>query len=451
MTATDKPTTLLTPRPTSLPSRRSTVGALAALAVTLPLGACAAGAADAAQGEELTVLLISSHEGASEWLAETYEEETGVRINPVIVPYDEIAAKLTLDQQSGANTIDVAAPWYVSIGDLAADGVIQDLTDWIEETPDLDTEDFIPSIYDAYTQVGDRRYGLPFDGDTHVLFYNTEILARNGFDAPPATWDEYLEQVETITENESGDGVYGAAVFGQKSPLILGASYANRLAGYGGSFLDESGTPSVDTPEAVAAAQALVDIWPHAFPTPGETAFGEGNSAWLDGSVAFIENWTDLGVVSQSAESGSTVADGWGVTTLPVGGDATESRASLVAGFTWTVTANTEETELAQDFIAWAASAEVNEALLTAEPPTGIDPNRVSSLESESYGTAFPELQEANRATLTDSLAWPTGEHAAQLAQILTDELAKLLAGQGGTAQETMERVQAEWERTLGD
>jgi multiple sugar transport system substrate-binding protein len=427
---------------------------LAVLATTvvgaLTLAGCGGSAGAAAGDEQLDVLMISSHEGAANWLAEHYEDETGVVINPVIVPYDDIAAKLTLDQQSGANTIDVAAPWYVSIGDLAADGSIQDLTDWIESDADLKTEDFIPSIYDAYTRVGDRRYGLPFDGDTHVLFYNKEILARNGFTEPPATWEEYLEQVRTITANESGDGVYGAAIFGQKSPLILGASYANRLAGYGGEFLDDDGAPTINSPEAVAAAQALVDIVPHAFPTAAETAFGEGNSAWLDGSVGFIENWTDLGVVSQSADSGSTVADTWGVVTLPVGGAQTESRASLVAGFTWTIAGNTEKTDLAKDFIAWASSSEVNTALLTAEPPTGIDPNRVSSLESTEYGAAFPALQEVNRATLSGTLAWPTGQHAAELAQVLTDELAELLAGQGGTAQETMDRVQAEWERILG-
>lgn len=430
--------------------RTKTPPAAAAVLSAVTLAGCSGASAGGDQADELTVLMISSHEGAASWLAENYEAETGVAINPVIVPYDDIAARLTLDQQSGANTVDVAAPWYVSLGDLAADGVIQDLTDWVEATPELATEDFIPSIYGPYSQVDGRTYGVPFDGDTHVLFYNREILARNGFDAPPATWEEYLEQVRTITANESANGVYGAAIFGQKSPLILGASYANRLAGFGGEFLDAEGNPTLDTPEAIAAAQALVDVAPYAYPTPAETAFGEGNSAWLDGSVAFIENWTDLGVVSQSPSSGSTVADQWGVTTLPVGGEQTEPRASLVAGFSWTIAANTEKTEAAQDFVAWASSEEVNTALLTSEPPTGIDPNRVSSLESESYGAAYPELQAVNRATLSGTLAWPTGEHAAELAQVLTDELAKLLAGEGGTAEETMTRVQSEWERILG-
>lgn len=436
------------------PTRSSLVLGATALSLALAVTGCggAAPAADPAdpasfEGQELSVLLISSHEGASKWLAEEFKKKTGASIKPTIVPYDEIGSTLALDQQSGAHQFDVAAPWYVSIGDLAADDSIKDLTEWIDAS-DQNPGDFIPSIYDPYTLVDGQRYGVPFDGDTHVLFYNQEILKRNGFDAPPATWDEYLEQSRTITENEGSDGVYGAAVFGQKSPLILGASYANRLAGYGGEFVDAEGNPTINTPAAVAAAENLVESAKHAYPTATETDFGVGNGAWFDGKVGFIENWTDLGVGSEINKD-SKVAGKWGVATLPVGGEQTESRASLVAGFTWVVAENTEKEALAKEFIKWASSSEVNEALLTAEPATGIDPNRQSSLESESYGEAYPELQEANRATLAGTLAWPTGRNANQAAQILTDELAKLLAGQGGTAQETLDRVQAEWEQIL--
>lgn len=439
--------------PASVPApsrwRRPLIATAVAAASALALTSCAGAAADADGGDEsLTVLLITSHQGAADKLAADYKKLTGVTINPVIVPYDEIGNTLALDQQSGANTIDVAAPWYVSIGDLAADGAIQDLTDWIDENPDIDPDDFIPSIYDAYTLYDGKRYGLPFDGDTHVLFYNTEILERNGITEPPATWDEYIADSALITANEGANGVYGNVIFGQKSPLILGASFANRLAGFGGEFVDEDGKPVINSPEAVAAAQSLADALPSAYPTPAETAFGEGNSAWYAGNAAFIENWTDLGVGSQINED-STVADKWGVTLLPTGGDNTQARASLVAGFTWVVAANTKKTELARDFIEWAASSDVNQSLLVAEPQTGIDPNRISALESAAYGEKYPDLQRVNRATLDGALAWPTGENATQAAEILTDELAKLVAGEV-TAQEALDATQSEWEELLG-
>jgi multiple sugar transport system substrate-binding protein len=139
------------------------------------------------------------------------------------------------------------------------------------------------------------------------------------------------------------------------------------------------------------------------------------------------------------------------VTLLPVGEEGQEPRASLVAGFSWVIAANTEKRELAEDFIEFAASSEANGALLTAEPPTGIDPSRLSTLEDATYGEKFPEIQEVNRATLNDALAWPTGENSTQAAQVLTDELAALIAGTGGTAEETMQRVQDQWETLLAD
>ena len=411
--------------------------------------AAAAAPAEGFKGQELSVLLITSHKGASEWLKREFEAKTGAKINPVIVPYDEIGNKLALDQQSGANTIDVAAPWYVSLGDLADSGALLDLTAWIDSDAGIKKDDFIKSIYDPYSLYNGRRWGLPFDGDTHVLFYNKEILARNGFKEPPKTWDEYIQQAKTITANESKNGIYGNVIFGQKSPLILGASFANRLAGFGGQFVDDKGKPTINSPQAIAAAESLVEATKSAFPTPATTAFGEGNAAWYAGKAAFIENWTDLGVGSQISKD-STVAGKWGVVTLPVGGSNTTSRASLVAGFTWVVAKNTKKEALAKEFIKWASSSEVNEQLLTADPQTGIDPNRVSSLESASYGKLYPDLQRVNRATLNGALAWPNGKNATRAAEVLTDELAKLIAGTGGSAKETLDRVQAEWEKIVG-
>ena len=113
------------------------------------------------------------------------------------------------------------------------------------------------------------------------------------------------------------------------------------------------------------------------------------------------------------------------------------------------ITANTKKTDLAKAFIAFATSSKVNSQLLVASPPTGIDPNRKSSLEDATYGKEFPEIQAVNRATLTGTLAWPTGPHATELAQVLTDGLAKLLAGQGGSAKQTMDAIQAKWESIL--
>src|SRR5699024_8811123 len=118
-----------------------------------------------------------------------------------------------------------------------------------------------------------------FDGDTEVLFYNQEILDRNGI-APPTTWDEYAEAVAAITAAEKANGVYGAAVMGQQTPIILMSTYANRLAGFGGSFLDDDGKPTLDTEAAIGAAAALKEVSADAMPTTLETGFDQALQAF---------------------------------------------------------------------------------------------------------------------------------------------------------------------------
>src|SRR5699024_3612609 len=127
----------------------------AAAVVALLATSCGSAAADSTEGdafagdyegESLELLMNVSHEGAGEWLSERFEAETGVEVTITTVPYDEIASQLSLDQQSGANVYDVAAPWYVSLGDLAADGSIQPITELVESSENIDVEDVSPRI-----------------------------------------------------------------------------------------------------------------------------------------------------------------------------------------------------------------------------------------------------------------------------------------------------------------
>lgn len=423
------------------------MGLAAMVTATVVVAAgCSAGEEPAGEGESqtLSVLFPQTHAGASEILKADFEAANpGVTVNVTLVPYDELQQKATLDVQSGAAEFDVFDSWYTEIGALADGEVIVPIDDIVDAA---NPDDFIASIYDPYSLVDGTRYSLPFDGDTQVLFYNTEILERNGV-APPETWDEYAAAVATITANEKANGIYGAAVMGQQTPIILMSTYANRLAGFGGSFLNEAGEPTLDTDAAIGAAQAMLDVAPQALPTPLETGFDQALQAFLSGKVAFMEFWTDLGTFAQDPEQ-SQIVDKWGVTQLPVGGDATSSLAALNAGFTLTLSSSAANPELAKEFILWATSEEVNLKLITSSG-SGIDPNRLSTLQSQTYKDFNPQVQEAASASLNGALPWPTVSNAPALNQALTDALAQMIS-EGGDPKETMAAVQAEWESILG-
>ena len=404
-----------------------------------------AGAMPDFSGQTLRFMIIQPHAVTGELLTADFQAATGATVELTTVAYDEVQARATLDVQSGANAFDVIDYWYPTVEALASQGVIEDLTDYIAATPAIDPADFLPSIYDVYTTYEGRRYGLPYDGDTHVLFYNTAIFERNGL-ASPATWDDFLGAARAITEAEGGDGVYGCDLQGFQAPIIIGSSYANRLAGYGGAFLAEDGSPALNSEAALQAAQAMLDVAPHALPTPLETGFDQALPAFLSGQIAMMEFWTDLGVYAEGPDS--QIQGQWDVVQMPYGGANTTHIAPLNAGFCFAVSTGSQNQELAREFVRFATSPDYHLKLLTTTG-SGIDPTRVSALNSEAYQEFAPKVQRAAAAALNGAFPWPTNPESPELMQALADELALMLQGNKDAAT-AMADAQAAWEGILG-
>ena len=436
---------MTTPNETIGISRRSLLAAAAAMAGAGALQLSPLLRSGAFAGQSLNLTIIQPHAIAGEVLKKLFQEQAGVTLNFTVIPYDQVHAQATLDVQSGANRFDVHDYWYTSIGALVDDKVVVDVTDLIERDKDkINPGDFIGSIYDAYTLVNGRRYGLPYDGDSHVLFYNTEILKRHGLEAP-ATWDAYYQAVKTITEKEKGNGIYGTALLGFKVPVIIVSSFANRLAGFGGRFLKD-GRPDLLSEEAVAAAEELVRVAPYALPTPSETAFDQALPAFLSGKVAFLEFWTDLGVRAQDPQN-SKIVDKWDVSQLPVGGKNKTPTAALDAGFGWAISTGSTKKELAWEFVRWASSSQVGTTLLTT-PNSGIDPTRRSNLDNPDYKAFAPRVQRAASAAFGNALPWPNVAQTPKLLDALTEQLALILAGQV-KPKAGLEAAQRAWEHLL--
>jgi multiple sugar transport system substrate-binding protein len=402
--------------------------------------------AGAYTGQSLSLVLIQPHKVSGEVLRKSFEEQTGAKVNVTIVPYDVIEAQATLDIQSGANQFDVLEYWYASIGSLVENNVLQDVTDLIaKDEATIKTSDYIRSIYDPYTLYKSKRWGLPYDGDTHVLFYNTTLLERHKV-KPPTTWDEYLVAAKTITEAEKQNGVYGAIVMGAAIPVIIGSTFANRLAGFGGEFLKPDGTPNLESDAAFKAAKALLDVAPYALPTPVETAFEQAVPSFLDGRGAFIECWTDLGVYAQDAQK-SKIIDQWDVVQLPVEKKGDKPRASLNAGFGLGISTATKKKELAWEFVKWATGYKTALELITTAN-SGIDPTRLTTLNAEEYKRFAPKVQRAANAALNGAVVWPTIPESPKMMRSLSEKLNRMLADRQ-SPELAVRQINSDWVQIL--
>ena len=430
-------------------SRRNFLKGTAAGAAALSVAGTGtfAGRAQASDwsGETLRFMIINPHAGSIKPLSEGFTELTGATVEGVKVPYDQITAQSTLDVMSGTNDMDVFQYWYVDKEALVRDGVLADITDRIDaEQAEIDPGDFLGALYDVYTEVGGRRYGLPYDGDTHVLFYNKEILDRNGLQ-PPTTWDEYNAVAKAVTDAEAANGVYGALLMCKQFPIILCSTYANRLGGYGGNFLDESGAPALTSAAAIGAAQTMLDAGPSAVPTPLETEFGNSIPVFLSGGAAMIEFWTDLGTWAQDANQ-SQIVDKWGVSPMPVAGGNTVNRPAMNAGWSFGVSSGSHNPEMAWEFVRMSSSKDFHIRVLT-DNTTGVDPTRRSAMPA--YRGFAPLQADAVEQAIDAAFPWPTKPESPKLMQSLTDELGLMMAGDK-TVEEAMGDAQASWEKILG-
>ena len=201
--------------------------------VSLLLGACAPKATPepegpvSFEGKTLRFLTIQPHNVAAINLAAWFEQETGAKVELIVVPYDNVVEKAVLDVSSGANQIDVIEYWYPGLGTMVENNVLENLDQWyVDNAAMIKADDFYPEYFDVFTKIGNSRYGIPYDGDMHVLWYYKPLLEKYGFE-PPKTWDEYLNICKTITEGEGGQ----LTVARSWAPvaLILIGSYLNRF------------------------------------------------------------------------------------------------------------------------------------------------------------------------------------------------------------------------------
>ena len=142
-----------------------------------------------------------------------------------------------------------------------ARGLVVPLDEFIAKTPELEEyfEDVSPKLAQVFVY-GGKTYGLPYDYNNMMIWFNTNRLKEEGLDMPPEDWtfQDFLEYAKALTRRD-GDRIthYGfqfwVAPFGL-CPWL----FNNGLEGImGGDALDE---PLVTDPKYVEVIQFLYDL-----------------------------------------------------------------------------------------------------------------------------------------------------------------------------------------------
>ncbi len=96
--------------------------------------------------------------------------------------------------------------------------------------------DFFPKMWDSSKLADGKRYMMPFNKSSVVLYYNKDMFKAAGITRAPATWQEFADDCEKLTKtNEKGEQTQWGASHTPSVDLWYGLVYA-----YGGRVLNDT-------------------------------------------------------------------------------------------------------------------------------------------------------------------------------------------------------------------
>ena len=362
----------------------------------------------------------------------------GVRVKAVVdIPHGPYNSLLTT-RFVGGKAPDVFIVDDGFVGELANEGQIEPLDEYIRNDPNYNLADFPPSLVRDGT-VGGRQYSIPWYGGFGCLFYRTDIFADAGVE-PPKTWDELLRVSRAIRDRAN-----------LKHPLAMNPVAAFWMMPWvwqsGGRILsDDQRSVAIDTPEFVRAVQFVHDLMhTHGLADPSLALGTKPRDLWSTGRAAMILDggW----MIARYDVLYPHLKGKWATAMVPAG----RSKVCFYGGQHLVMNRHSANKPLAWEFMSFATRPE-NQLLWAA---TGSPPANLRTIEGEPFRRQYPQffvLSEVMRHGRNNPFApffseiWYNRFQNAVLQSVMPDASADIAAAVRSAAGDMQTAVDDYWE-----
>ena len=241
-------------------------------------------------------------------------------------------------KDAGYDVVSVDVVWTA---EFAAKGWLTPLKDKFA----LPTDGFLEPTVKAATY-NNTLFAAPTSSDGAMLYYRSDLVKE-----PPKTIDEMWSMCSIAKKN-------GMDCFaGQFAKYEGGTCNATEwMNAYGAKVVDDSGKPTVDSPEAAAGLKALADAYKAGYIPKQAITYQEEQSraAFQDGKLLFLRNWPYVYNLA-ATDASSKVKGKFKVAPLPgVNGPGT----STLGGHMAAISAFSDHKATALDFLKFLTSPE---------------------------------------------------------------------------------------------
>lgn len=420
-------------------SRNEGVSRRQFLGWTIGVGAAAAApnllAPPAVFGDTQTIRAIMHmlHQTMQKGVLSKLEQE-GLKVNITTGPEPQIEQTFIREARLAVSNLDVSfqkPDWF----DAPRFGLLEPLDPWLSRNPIPDFDDlFQPLVRGG--QFRGQQYMLPVRTGVQLIHYRKDLFDQYNL-REPETMEELGEAGRILKEKA---GVYGFACVGVPANQWL---YLHHLAAsFGGRLFDESGAPSMNSKETVAALEWYAGLFREKVISPDHLVLSTDgvNRLMLEGRVGMV---LDLGsrftIFTDPKQSKVMGKLGWMLTP-----PARQMVGKRIGGYfsTWSlvIPKNSANKEAAWRYVRALLLPE-NQVLMAQ---VGNDPVRRSTYQSKEVLALYAERGASVLATLTQkgldraSPPWPVGTpNCAKLIDVLGEEVHRALRGVA-TAQQAM-------------
>lgn len=230
------------------------------------LGLAACGAQSADSGNDKKLVIWHDKEEAVVAAMQDYLKEAVPDLEIVFEKKTSLTDSLKLVGNDPNAAPDLFVFAHDKIGVFAEMGILAPVTPLL---PEGGTDDFLPMTVTAASYKG-TLYQLPLYFETLLFMYNRRYMTDE--DVPATT-----EELYRYMEENTGRGRYGFVE--QHSTAYYSAAW---IHGFGGSIIDDNGTPF---PDEQAVQQALRYHLKFVALMPGETEYNTVNTLFLEGKA----------------------------------------------------------------------------------------------------------------------------------------------------------------------
>lgn len=368
-----------------------------------------------------------------------FTEQTGITVEHEIVAWPVLLEQTEIELSSGSDTYDILIQIFIKAQRFMRAGWSYPLDDFISSDA-YDLDDFLGPTRDAMLWEG-QQYGVPFLAESTQMIYRADKLEEAGV-AVPQTFEELAAVLEAIHNPPD----FHAYVM-RTEPNGVHFPFPIWLQGFGGNvFRDPPNnlTPTLNTPEAIQAAQNFTDLILQ-YSIAGQQTYltPDCQNAMAQGLAGL---WVDaLGIMPpiQDPEQ-SQVADLVKIGLVPGGPNG---RFPQIASHGYQIPQAAKNKEAAWEFIKWATSPEM--FLDSALEGGYFALPRESVLTSEAYEAEYGEIggliAEAVNLAQVDYRVVP---EFPEVGQRMGQGLAEIISGQK-SVEEAMNDVQSDVEQIM--